>query len=251
MSEIASKYGSDWLALYHSNANLVGFNPHRLPDSAVLRIGVSYHIGPYDAYDGLPVVANRFLISEDLVRMLNPELTADVALTAHSKTSAVDLHRRPDRPTKVGGSIELRLDFSLRRGMLPGETVRVPLPFVHGSAWEGKVPETCDSPRVVWSEAGTPEAMIPNPCVGVLPGMPCGEGFAGWCSYNELGHIGCSLPVCEEGDGGEHEDFAKAVWEEDAQMLALVIKRPLPAVSNPQGALELFMRMRTSALMLI
>ena len=81
--------------------------------------------------------------------------------------------------------------------------------------------------------------------------MPCGEGFAGWCSYNELGHIGCSLPVCEEGDGGEHEDFAKAVWEEDAQMLALVIKRPLPAVSNPQGALELFMRMRSSALLLI
>ncbi len=76
LDRLAKLYKSDWLSIFNDNPNL--FNPATLKTGQVLRLGVSYKLNQYDSVDGVGVLADRFLVSQDVLEFWNPELTTDI-----------------------------------------------------------------------------------------------------------------------------------------------------------------------------
>ena len=165
-------YRTDWLSTFHANPNL--FNPATLKADQVLRRGVSHNLSLHDSVDGVGVLADRFLVSQEVLEFWNPELTTDILVN-----------------TVFGsGGSEINVEILLRRKMLQVEAISIPLPWLHGESWVGAVPERCSSVKCVWTLGGCQ-----------VPDEACGAGNAGTCSYDSVGHIVCSLTTCE----GEHE----------------------------------------------
>ena len=57
--------------IFHDNPNL--FNPETLKTDQVLRLGVSYKLSHHDSVDGVGVLPDRFLVSQDVLEFWNPE----------------------------------------------------------------------------------------------------------------------------------------------------------------------------------
>lgn len=172
LDRLAKLYKTDWLSIFHANPNL--FNPATLKTGQVLRRGISYKLNQHDSVDGVGVLADRLLVSQDVLEFWNPELTTDILVDTVFGSAGSDIN------------VEIRL----RRNMLQTEAISIPLPWLHGESWVGAVPESCSSVKRVWTLGGCQ-----------VPDEACGVGNAGTCSYDSIGHIGCSLPTCE----GEHE----------------------------------------------
>jgi len=168
-----------------------------------LRLGVSYKIQRHDHLDGLAVVADRLLVPATALRDLNPELTVDVALEYETG----------------GKSTELAISVALRRYMLQGEHISLPLPFFHAPSWQGAVPETCDDVTYDWT---------PNTCERhMAPEEACGAGLSGKCEYDEKGIIGCRVPRC--GGEGQHPSVLEAMWDGEMRELKLLLSANLLA----------------------
>ena len=108
------------------------FNVATLKTDQVLRLGVSYKLSHHDGVDGVGVLADRFLVSQDVLEFWNPELTTDILVD-----------------TVFGsGDIEINVEILLRRNMLQAEAISIPLPWLHGESWVGAVPESCSYCRL-------------------------------------------------------------------------------------------------------
>jgi hypothetical protein len=109
---------------------------------------------------------------------------------------------------------EINVEIRLRRNMLQAESISIPLPWLHGESWVGAVPESCSSVRCMWTLGGCQ-----------VPDEACGAGNVGTCSYDSIGHIGCSLPTCE----GEHEQLRHARWNQGSHTLDLTLSKDMSA----------------------
>jgi hypothetical protein len=196
LDRLAKLYKTDWLSIFHANPNL--FNPATLKTGQVLRLGVSYKLNQHDSVDGVGVLADRFLVSQDVLEFWNPELTTDILVDTVFGSAGSDIN------------VEVRL----RRNMLQAEAISIPLPWLNGESWVGAVPESCSSVKRVWTLGGCQ-----------VPDEACGAGNAGTCSYDSMGHIGCSLPTCE----GEHEQLRHARWNQGSHTLDLTLSKDMSA----------------------
>ena len=172
--------------IFHDNPNL--FNPETLKTDQVLILGVSYKLSHHDSVDGVGVLADRFLVSQDVLEFWNPELTTDILV---------------DTVFGSGGS-EINVEILLRRNMLQAEAISIPLPWLHGESWVGAVPESCSSVKRVWTLGGCQvpdEACRIRSTLRVKSSVESIVIFIVGCSWGRCGGGGRGTPCIGRGKG--------------------------------------------------